>query len=58
MKAKQLIEELKQMPQDLEVNASMLTPHDQYEVVNLVYRVEHFVNTGYNRMDDCVIIRS
>ena len=70
MKVKQLIRELKKMPQNLEVEVSM---HDnaEYESAGNVCGVDHFVKDDYaaysmgpeSRMvfedmrDECVIIR-
>jgi len=70
MKVKQLIKELKEMPQNLEVEVSM---HDnaEYESAGVVCGVDHFIKEEYyeecmspesqrvfaDMMDECVIIR-
>lgn len=70
MKVKQLIRELKKMPQNLEVEVAM---HDnrEYESSGYVCTVDHFVKSEYDAgdmspesqrlfedvVDECVIIR-
>ena len=70
MKVKQLIKELKKMPQNLEVDVAM---HDnaEYESAGIVSGVDHFVKSDHDAddmstesrhvfedmLDECVIIR-
>ena len=70
MKVKQLIKELKKMPQNLEVEVAM---HDnaEHESAGEVFSVDHFVKDDFDRndmgvesrqvfddmRDECVIIR-
>ena len=70
MKVKQLIKELKKMPQNLEVEVSM---HDnaEYESAGNVAGIDHFFKSDYDgddmdaesqrvfedMLDECVIIR-